>query len=226
MNHKGQEPYQDEQTTDAYYEPIVVTDGGNDLTAHISDQTIAEAIDAIGDPNHPDTLSVEEVRELLAFIQRGVEIHWSGWMDDIENRHSGVVHEDNEVVILSTGQDNSVARDLDYYDGEIKIDKISKQVVTTIHRKFANERCDYDWSVTYPYVMAKPESFNAGQQYVEAVINSLQKRGLSPGQAWAVYGTKIRGNTQSSWATRCGYSDHSPVGNAVRKAEKKIPLPY
>lgn len=78
----------------------------------------------------------------------------------------------------------------------------------------ANERCGWIWGV------AKSDGIEDGQQYAEAVINGLLRRGLSPGQAWAYYGVEIRGNSRNSWATRCGYSDHSAVSEAVRKAKQ------
>ena len=61
-----------------------------------------------------------------------------------------------------------------------------------------------------------------GVQRVEDLVNGLQERGCSPGQAWAYYGCDIRGNSQSAWARRCGYADHSSVAHALEKARKKI----
>lgn len=54
-------------------------------------------------------------------------------------------------------------------------------------------------------------------------INALLRAGLSPGQAWGFYGVEIRGNSRNSWASECGYSDHSAVSEAVRKAKRKLP---
>lgn len=57
----------------------------------------------------------------------------------------------------------------------------------------------------------------------DAAINSLLRAGLSPGQAWAYYGVEILGHSRNAWAAECGYSDHSVVSEAVRKAKSKLP---
>lgn len=56
----------------------------------------------------------------------------------------------------------------------------------------------------------------------ESLINDLLQKALSPGQAWAYYGVKVRGYSRNEWAKRCGYSDHSAVSEALRKAEAKL----
>lgn len=56
----------------------------------------------------------------------------------------------------------------------------------------------------------------------DEVINTLLRRGLSPGQAWAYYGVEILNNSRNQWAEECGYSDHSAVSEAVRKAKSKL----
>lgn len=53
----------------------------------------------------------------------------------------------------------------------------------------------------------------------DEVINTLLQNGLSPGQAWAFYGVEILGNSRNKWAKKCGYSDHSAISEAVRKAK-------
>lgn len=71
-------------------------------------------------------------------------------------------------------------------------------------------------------VAGKPADFDQAQRFIEAVINGLISRGLSPGQQWAYYGVIIRGNSRNQWAQRGGYADRSAVSEAARKAKGKI----
>lgn len=52
---------------------------------------------------------------------------------------------------------------------------------------------------------------------------TLQRRGLSPGQAWAYYGVEIRGESRNSWGRRKGDHDHKNVSDALEKAKQKLP---
>ena len=81
----------------------------------------------------------------------------------------------------------------------------------------------YNWGYSSPLVIAKPDDFNSSRLFIEAIINRYINEGLSPRQAWAYYGVEIRDNSRNRWAKRCGYSDHSAVSEAVRKAKKKLP---
>lgn len=205
--------------------PEVVTDGGEDVTDHVSDETIETAIKNHDGPlDHPETATVEEVRDALAWLQEGAEEMWSEWMDNVEHGETRVVHEDRETIVFATGQQSIPRRDLrEFYPEELG--ERVPEIANAIHHELARERCDYDWGTEYPVVVRKPESFDAGQQYVEAVVNGLQRNhGLSPGQAWAYYGVEIRGNSMSSWGKRKGDHDHKNVSDALEKARRKVTL--
>lgn len=203
-------------------EQQLVTDGGTDVTEHIDDDTIEGAIEAHDGPVENDrTATVAEVRDALAWLQESIEEHWSTYTDNIEHDEMRVVYEDADAIVLSTGEHDVPHRDVsEYYPDELG--ERVPAVVSAIHHELAREYCDYDWGVEYPLVVRKAGTFRDGQQYVEAVVNSLVSRGLSPGQAWAYYGSELRGNSNNSWAARCGYSDHSAVSEAVRKAKSKL----
>jgi len=187
----------------------------------IHDRTIEDAIDQHDDPKHPDAPTVTEVREALSWLQSGMEEVWRDWLSNIENGESRVVHEDSDLIVFATGEHDIPRRDLnDHYDGDLT--ERTPDVASSVHHTIARDRCDYDWSYEYPLVVWKTTGIEDGQRYTEAVMNSLLRRDLSPGQAWAYYGVKIRGNSRNGWATRCGYSDHSAVSEAVRKAEAKL----
>jgi len=203
-------------------DPELVTDGGSDMAEHVADSTIVAAIEAHdGSVDDDRTTSVAEVRDALAWLQDSTEEHWSTYTDNIEHDEMRVVYEDTDVIVLSTGKHDVARRDLsDYYPDELG-DRVP-DVVSAIHHELARDRCGYDWGDEYPLVVRKAGTLRDGQQYVEAVMNSLLRRGLSPGQAWAYYGSEIRGNSNNSWATRCGYSDHSAVSEPLRKAKSKL----
>lgn len=200
----------------------LVTDGGEDATQHVGDETIKTTIEQHDGPLDDErTATVSEVRDALAWLQHSIEEHWGTYADNIEHDEMRVVHEDSDVIVLSTGEHDVPHRDLsDHYPDELG--ERVPDVVSAIHHELARERCDYDWGYEYPIVVRKAGGFGDGQMYVEAVMNSLLRRGLSPGQAWAYYGTEIRGNSNNSWATRCGYSDHSAVSEPLRKAKSKL----
>jgi|AKVG01.1.fsa_nt_gi uncharacterized protein YoaH (UPF0181 family) len=198
------------------------SDGEIIINGLVDDDTIKEAIKSNDDPDHPDAWTVDEIRELLAWVQRGAEEGWDIYMDNVEDGHSKVVYEGTQAIVLSTGEYNNVLEELEHYEGDHEIDSQAMSIVTQIHHELARERCDRSWSVDYPFVMIKPDGTGDGQRYVEAVINSLCERGLSPGQAWAYYGVEIRGNSRNQWAHRMGYDDHSTVSQAVRKAKQKL----
>lgn len=203
-------------------EPTVATDGGEDVTEHISDEEIEDAIESNDDPDHPDAWTVGEIRDLLAWIQQSAVDGWSIYMNHVEDGAAQVVYEDRQTVVFSTGEFNSVAEELEFYEGEYEVDGIAISIITQIHHELARERCDHNWGVEYPLAVAKPGDFDAGQGFVESIINGLTRKGLSPGQAWAYYGVEIRGNSRNKWAARCGYSDHSAVSGPLRKAKGKI----
>jgi len=204
-------------------ETEIAADGGEDVTEHLDDETIEDAIQQHDDPDHEGALTVSDVRDLLAHVQYETEAVWSEWTDNIERGDAHVVAQDGDVLVLDTGEHDTVSRALETYDGPVTVDDIAERVASTVHHRAAEQiDRDYNWGYTYPRVVRLPADGGAGQEFVDAVINSLLRRDLSPGQAWAYYGSEIRGNSNNSWATRCGYSDHSAVSEPLRKAKSKL----
>lgn len=218
------EDNEDNEDNEDENNPEVVADGGEDVTGHVDDATIEGAIQQHDDPDHEDALSVEDVRDLLAHVQYDTEAVWDEWMDNIERNDSHVVAQVDGVIVIDTGERDTVPRALEIYDGPVEVDDIAERVVSTVHHRIAEQiDSQYNWGVSYPRVVRVPDDEETGQRLTEAVVNNLMTRGLSPGQAWGVYGVKIRGNSRNQWATRCGYSDHSAVSEAVRKGLSKLP---
>jgi len=205
------------ETFDADESTEIVTDGGEDRK--FTDSEILEQIEWHLDPESDDAPSIERVRELRAELRKSGELVFAEWMDNIEQGHTEVVAEHDDKIVVSTGEVDSVINDLENVTDATDIER---NILSTLEEQEAKRLSDYDWGYTYPRVLSKPDSFKAGQQFVEALVNNLCKRGLSPGQAWAYYGVEIRDNSRNQWAKRCGYSDHSAVSEAVRKAKKKL----
>lgn len=186
------------------------------------DSVIEEAIEAHDGPLDDErTASVAAVRDALQWVQQSIVADWSQWLSNVENNESHVVYENEEVIVFSTGEQNVPRRDLrEFHDGDLG--ERVPDVVSAVHHELARELCDYDWGYEYPLVVRKPDTFAAGQEYVEAVVNGLQQRGLSPGQAWAYYGVEIRDNSMASWGRRKGDHDHKNVSDALEKARRKL----
>lgn len=202
----------------------IVTDGGEDATDYAADETIETAINQHDDPDHEDATTVEEVRELLATLQYGVaEENWDLYMDHIEDGSIEVVADCGDVLVLSTGEHRMFTDEIEAIHD---VDDTTMDVVSGVLHDVAKRLTNYNWGYSYPLVIKKPEGEDAGQRYVDAIVNSLIRQGLSPGQAWAIYGVKIRGNSRNQWASRCGYNDHSAVSEAVRKGLDKLPASW
>jgi len=197
--------------------PEIATDGGEPQT--FTDAEILEQIEWHLDPESDDAPTVERVRELRAELRKSGQVVFAEWMDNIEQGHTEVVAEHDDKIVVSTGEVDTVDEDL---QNVTDASDIERNILGTLEEQEAKRLSNYDWGYTYPRVLAKPDSFKAGHQFVEAVVNNLCKRGLSPGQAWAYYGVEIRDNSRNQWAKRCGYNDHSAVSEAVRKANRKL----
>lgn len=187
-----------------------------DDSRHFSDAEVQACIEKHDDPDHPDSLDVAEARTYLAEMQRDAEEHWHTYLDAIEDEFMEVVADEGEIVVLA-----------DHGGGEIKElqnaigvpEDDTRVVLSAIHHETASRYTDYDWGTSDPLVIRKPDG-DGGQRYVEAVVNHLMRSGLSPGQAWAVYGVHVAGHSRNQWAKRCGYSDHSAVSEPLRKAKE------
>ena len=202
------------------------------INGELSDDEIQTAINSQGGGgDHPDAFDVDEIRDALAFVEYSARQVWETWMDNIENGDSELVAEAEDVIVVSTGPVNVCSEELDAMDYEGELDRegeerhILNSILTNCMHIIARKHSDRNWSVDYPWVLPRPG--RDGQLYVEAVVNGLQKRGLSPGQAWAYYGVHIRGNSQRSWGLRKGDFDNKNVSDALTQAREKVPeLPH
>lgn len=204
-------------------ETELVADGGEDTESPITDADIEAAIQSHDDPDHPEALSVADIRGLLAQIQQQTERIWGRWMDAIERNDVQVAADTGGALVLAV-RDAPYGELLEESADPLSVayDEIARDVVSATVHNAAERLTDRSWAHDYALVVAKPKIADAGETYVTALINGLLRRGLSPGQAWAYYGVEIRGHSRNAWASRCGYSDHSAVSEPLRKAERKL----
>lgn len=190
-----------------------------DATAHIDDEEIAAVIDHYDDSDHPDALSVSEVRDLLAELQATLEERWDEYMASIRTGDIDVVC-DTGVVIVLRDTDRTEWNDL--LDEMELYDQVDRTILRMSHHLAAERLSDRDFEGVDPIVLRKPDSAEAGQQFVEAVINHLLREGVLPNEAWAYYGVDVRGYDGREWMDRCGYEDRVTVADAVETARDEL----
>jgi len=208
---------------DSEDEPEMACDGGEDVTYHVDDETSEDAIAQHDDRDHEDATAVERVRDLLAAIQESAEEGWYEYVDHIEDGDWQVIAETDDTVLLDTGETQICHQEIELHPEAEYRGEIERDVINGLMHELAADISDRRWPATYPLVVRKPEGAEDGQQYVEAVINSLMRRDLSPGQAWAYYGVEIRGESMNRWGKRKGDYDHKNVSDALEKAKGKLP---
>jgi len=189
------------------------------LNAEQTDDQIAAQIATHDDPNHAGATTVGRVRDLLAALAEATQEGWDEYIGGLGDS-SHVICETDDLVLVDTGETR-------VYDIEIEhlphagYRDVERDVINAVMHELANALSDRRWPASHPMVLAKPDSFGAGQDYVEAVINSLQSEGLSPGQAWAFYGVEIKGQSQSAWARRQG-REQQQISKAIKSAKSKL----
>lgn len=175
---------------------------------------------------HGARIDRDDLDDLLQAIQEDVEDFWSEHMGAVEEGKIELIAEDDTALIFADqygefwqSQFDALADYINLLG--IEVEGIFETIIAA-HHNAAYRLADHNWSTANPIVVGKTIDFDGTQLFVEAIVNSLMARGLSPGQSWAYYGVIIRGSSRNKWAQRCGYSDHSAVSEAVRKAQKKL----
>ncbi|MFC7188175.1 hypothetical protein [Halorubrum yunnanense] len=196
-----------------------VADGGN-VTADeaFTDDEIRSAINS-----RSCLASIAEIRDVLQTVQQRFEEFWAAHMDGVHQGTLDLVETDNSILIFAdnTGQ---------FWNEEFghppladrNLSERTPKVIKRLHHTWARRHTNYGWSTVDPVVIRKPQNFKHTQMFIESVVNGLIDKGLSPGQAWAVYGVHVAGNSRNKWASKCGYADHSAVSEPLRKAENKL----
>jgi len=120
---------------------------------HITDDDINAAIDRHADPEHPDALTVEGARDMLDRIQQSIENHRDLWQEMVEEETVEVVYENSQVTVFADHSEHVWGEELDAADVEGWTDR---RIIKSLHYTAARKYTDYSWSVSSPFVYAKP----------------------------------------------------------------------
>jgi len=190
-----------------------------DPTRQFEDEEIRAVIGHYDDPDHPDALSVPEVRELLAAVQREVESRWEDCLTRIRGGDLVPARDDDAVVVL---RDPTRRLWDELLDGIDRYLEVERTVVRVTHHQAASRHCDREFDGSDPLVVRKPASATAGQRFTEAVVAGLLAAGVRADEAWAYYGVEVRGYALDEWADRCGYDGAVRVTDAVETARDRL----
>lgn len=187
--------------------------------AHFQDEEIRAVIDHYDDPDHPDALTVSETRELLAELQTALEAQWDDLLDAVREGDLHVVRDTGTAVVLrdtERGRWNELLDEIELFD------QVDRTILRVTHHQAAKRLTDQGFDGTDPIVVRKPDSAEAGQRFVEAVIERLLREDVLPNEAWAYYGIDIRGYSGEEMAERCGIEDKLAVADAVETARDQL----
>lgn len=172
-------------------------------------------------------IELEDLDDIIVAVQEDIEDRWSEFMAQMERGDLRLVEETEEALVFEDKGKVFWQDELDHVVEYIDLlgadQEKSPEALIATHHNAAYRLTDHNWATTNPVVVGKPAGFEFGNQYVESLIISLLFQGLSPGQAWAYFGVEFQNSSRNKWASRCGYSDHSSVSAAVRKAKEKLP---
>ena len=153
---------------DTTMNPEIRTDGGeiDGRTQHITDDDIEHGTDGEAIQN------INKVREALETFQRSAEETWSEHMDGIEHGHYWLVEETDDVIVLATGD----ARYKEYLSPTGHDTTDYHDAVRGVMHSIAKRLTGYDWGYSYPLVIAKPDDFESGRLFIEAVHRGSRQR--------------------------------------------------
>lgn len=179
---------------------------------------IKAAIQQQDDPDHPDAVTVAEVREVLTEIQRDHELFWDDHMDVLEDGTYTLVAETRESIVLSVPFGESLYISIKEAGVD---DEILRDVIVNVMHRAAERLTDYNWGTRDPLVIAKPAGTNAGERLAQATIEWAVSEGCTPSQALDWYMTEHGRYSQNQWAAKRG-KDQSTVSGNVNEARGKI----
>jgi hypothetical protein len=183
-------------------EPEVVTDGGEDVTDHLTDAEIQDAIEQHDDTDHPDAHTVDDVRDVLARINADIIGHWDLHQDALDEGAYEIVHEDDDVIVMAEGGhfwgEQFDAMQLDDEGG------ILRSIIVNLQHVAARKHCDYSWSTSTPVVVRKTGDFRAGEQQVLREIARRTDEYGSVARAVDTLATETHGWSKGNWATLTG----------------------
>lgn len=194
-------------------------DPPEDATAHFTDAEIRAVVDHYDDSDHPDALGVQAARALLSDLQAAITESWPAYTDAIRGGDLGAVADTGETFVLEDPERRRWKRLLDGIDC---FDSVDRTVARVTHHQAAKRLTDRSFDGTDPVVVGKPPDPEAGQLFVEAVVDAMLRAGLDARAAWAYYGVEIRGIDGATWMDRAGYEDRISVADDVERARDRL----
>ncbi len=189
----------------------------------ISDEDIRAAIRTNDDPGRPGAWTSSAVRRSLGRIDEVFEASWGEHMNAVEGGDLEVIAETPAAIVFADHSGDTWNEVLDGLDLDpVGSEGVLQSVLVKTHHNAAIRRTGRSPAGASPLVVGKPGGFEAGRRFVEAVVNGLQSRGLSPGQSWAYYSAEIR---ESAGAARGGHSGdpgHGSVSDALENARERL----
>jgi hypothetical protein len=203
-------------------------DGGLDVSTPFTYEDIEPALREYENRTYPDRLMVDDVEALLTVVQYGAERSWDAWMDRVEAGDWLVVAEADDAVVFDADEYTAVGLIEGVVDEllDVQYDDVAATVVEAVLQNAAERYGDGQTEVSNPVVAGKPPSFDAGQRFVEAVVNGYVARGCPPEQAWAIYGVHVAGTTENEWRRRGEFNSRDGIWDLLRDSEADSSLPY
>jgi hypothetical protein len=189
-------------------------------TNNISDDTIEAAINQHGDLDHEDALTVDEVRDILAIINQNLVDYYSEWIDVIDDGDTAeIVHEDKRVIVIA---DHSGFAWNQEFDEAGVDDDITKSVIKGVHHEAAADLTDFNWSVSDPIVVQKPDEWRTVEQHVRRSIAKLVRESGSVARGVDRWATERQDLTLKEWGDAETGTDrpHQVVSKNARRGRE------
>lgn len=171
-------------------------------TSVFSDGEIETAIEQHDDPDHPESYSVAEVREVLNRINADILDYWDEHQDAMDAGSYEIVHEDSDVIVL--------VEQGHFWNEQFNTMEIGDEngtlqsIIVDLQFTAARNRCEYSWSVSRPVIIEKNDDFRAGEQTVLREIARRADEFGSIARAVDSLATENHGWSNSSWANLTG----------------------
>lgn len=186
-------------------------------TARLSDHDLSVALHRVGEPSSGGMPSLPQARLLLEAVHETAAATLETYLDAVHHGSLRLVADRRDLIVFAD-PDRRIISDLlrsceEYTD-------LNEQIVRAVMVHMAGEVSDRAWESVDPVVVTKPEDWQRGEDGVERLITWLLTVGLTPEEALDFWGTVLRGNSQSAWASIRDVSESVVTENVTAAREK------
>lgn len=186
-------------------------------TTRLSDHDLSVALHRVGEPSSGGMPSLPQARSLVEDVHEAAAANLESYLDAVHHGNLRLVADRRDRIVFAD-PDRRVLSDLlrsceEYTD-------LNEQILRAVMVHMAAQVSDRPWDAVDPIVVTKPEDWQRGEGGVERLIRWLLTIGLSPEEALDFWGTVLRGNSQSSWASVRGVSEAEVTENVTAAREK------